>query len=137
MQLHRLTGFAVAALLGACLTPSDTCACVLPTPVAKVVGTITLAGGGPAANAQVVGETWRPPCETVPSPPPQFAREDTVTDQHGAFRLIVWAFTEGLQCARITTRLDAAEASRIVMVRTRAETRTDHLDSVLVELTLP
>ena len=133
---YRLTILTALAAAGACLFPSEPCACVLPPPAALAVGTVTHLSGNPAPGARVVAESWRPPCDSVPAGF-LLASDTASTDAQGAFRLVVIGLQEGNQCARITARLGAAEASRIVAVHTRHDVRLEFLDSVRVDLTLP
>jgi hypothetical protein len=137
MRLYQLAAFVAVGTLGACIFITDACGCVLPSPAALAIGTVTVAAGAPAAGVTVLASAWRPPCD--PMPIGLLPSGETTSDAQGAFRLVFIAPTEGLHCARVTARLGAAEATRVVTVQARPDVGagTDHLDSVRVDLTLP
>jgi hypothetical protein len=134
MPLNRLAGFAALSALGSCGLFTDACACTWPLPAARAIGTVIFSEGGPAAGATVLASTWRPPCGPVPNS--LFPMGETTTNAQGTYRLEFGAAAEGLQCARLTARLGAAEVSQVVTVEARLQGNRP-LDSVRVDLTLP
>ena len=133
-RVYRLATFLALGLLGSCSFFTEVCGCPPAFIAARAIGTVTRADGGPAAGAAILASAWRPPCDSIPTT--LFTSGETTSDGQGAYRLTVITITEGLQCARVTARLGAAEVSRVVALQGRVEGHGP-LDSVRVDLTLP
>ncbi len=97
---------------------------------AIVYGTVSVAGGTPAASATVVGALYLVSCSSA-SP---FLSVTTVTGLDGRYRFVVSGGNIGGEhCVQVTATANGASVTRDAMVNLRPE----GTDSVRVDLGLP
>jgi hypothetical protein len=121
--------------LGACLIPTDTCACTPPLPAAIVFGDVRTSAGDPVADVLVTVRASPAPCTAGAEGSPFTAQ--TMTGTSGRYRTLTHERTAGVICVHVRATIGEGSIAATATVQSRADGRENFLDSVRVNLQLP